>query len=38
MPLSTTSMTTSPSRRVTSIVAEVAWACLPMFARLSETR
>ena len=35
-PSSTTSTTTVPSTRVTSMLADSAWACLPMLARLSE--
>src|SRR5438552_8022065 len=36
-PSSTISTTTVPSTRVTSMLADPAWACLPMLARLSET-
>src|SRR3954471_4192494 len=36
-PSSTISTTRTSSCRVTSMLALLAWACLPMFARLSET-
>src|SRR3954452_1186950 len=36
-PSSTISTTKSPFRRATTTVADVAWACLPMFAKPSPT-